>query len=280
MPRLMLPDGTRAHLDGPLDPAVPLVVLLHGFGGGIGSMTAPRRALPGWRDSLLAAGFSTLSYAQVAPTGTLEPNIEQLLAIAAGPLSRHPRLRRLTLAIVAHSRGGLLARAFLDRASGLPGLAGLRPAALAAMRSFSASPGVAELAPGSPVLRALEGRPAIPGITWHTFGGTSADLARLRAVLGADNRPATGESASARLARTRGLTEVLAILDRLALLSPALRDGEGDVVVADACTRLPFAASHTTNRLTHIEALWDPALHAQVVDLLRGTVGERGLSAA
>ena len=43
---------------------------------------------------------------------------------------------------------------------------------------------------------------------------------------------------------------------------------EGDVVVADACARLPFAASHTVNRLTHVEALWDVSLQRQVIALL------------
>ena len=45
--------------------------------------------------------------------------------------------------------------------------------------------------------------------------------------------------------------------------------GVGGLVLA----RLPFAAGHTVNRLTHIEALWEPRLHAQVVALLRGDIG-------
>ncbi|MFT4297108.1 MAG: hypothetical protein QM582_17030 [Micropruina sp.] len=200
--RLRLPDGSWAHLDGPLQPDVPLVLLLHGFRGGLASMATPPAGRRSWREALLASGFSTLSYEQTAPDGLLAPNLEQLLAIAAGPLSHDPRLRRLPLVIVAHSRGGLLARLLLDRAatrpglhrmldrvrqvvtlhtphagSGLAGLAvgvdrtarrlqaavaslGLRPAVLAALCSFSASAAVAELAPGSPTLRALAGRPA------------------------------------------------------------------------------------------------------------------------
>lgn len=314
---LRLPDGGWAHLDGPLQPDVPLVVLLHGFRGGLASMATSPRGGRSWREALRAAGFSTLSYEQAAPGGLLAPNLEQLVEIAAGPLSHDRRLRRLPLVIVAHSRGGLLARLLLDRAatagslrgvlgrmrqvvtlhtphagSGLAGLAvgvdrtarrlqaavaslGLRPAVLAALCSLSAAPAVAELAPGSPTLRALAGRPAPAGIPWHTFGGVSADLRRICALLG----PVTPDgraSAPARLAGTRGLSEVLGVLDRLALLSPALRDGEGDVVVADACARLPFAASHTVNRLTHVDALWDHGLQEQVIGLLR----ERPLLAA
>lgn len=307
--QLMLPDGTVAQLHGPLQPGVPLVILLHGFAGDLGSLTLSRRDRTSWRTALLAAGYSTLSYRQTAPLGTLEPNVQQLLGVASGPLSTDHRLRRLPLVVLAHSRGGLLARAFVDRALGLPalrgvldriervitlhsphqgsGLAGvtirmdsaarrlqalagslgLRPAALAALCAFSASPAVAELAPGSTLLRSLAHAEPPTGISWHTFGGTSADLSRMRVLLGASDpgsRPGP-----ARVARTRGLGELLGLLDRLAVLTPALRDGEGDVVVADACTRLPFAA-HTVNRLTHIEALWDPRLHAQVIDLLTG----------
>lgn len=307
--RLRLPDGGWAQLDGPLTPGAPLVLLLHGFRGGLASMAAAPAGRRSWREALLVSGFNTLSYEQVAPDGLLAPNLEQLIEIAAGPLSRHPRLRRLPLVIVAHSRGGLLARMLIDRAgneprlhgvidrlgqvitlhtphdgSGLAGLAigvdrtarrlqsavaslGLRPAVLAALCSLSASPAVAELAPGSPTLRALARRSASAHVPWHTFGGVSADLRRICTLLGPDT-PDGRASDHARLARTRGLSEVVGVLNRLALLTPALREGEGDVVVADAAARLPFADSHTVNRLTHVEALWDVNLQHQVVALL------------
>lgn len=288
---LLLPDGTVAQLDGPLEPGVPVVILLHGFAGDSISMTRSRPERRSLRDALLTAGFSTLSYRQLAPLGTLEPNVIQLLDLATGPLRGH-RLRRLPLVLLAHSRGGLLARSFIDRAvdrpelagvldrieqvitlhsphqgSGLAGLTvrmdatarrlqllvhalGLRPSALASLCALAASPAVAELAPGSPLLRTLDHR-SPGGITWHTFGGISADLAGI--------------------AGTRGMGELLGVLNRLARLSPALRDGEGDLVVADACARLPYASSHTVNRLTHLESLASAALHDQVVDLLGGS---------
>lgn len=306
---LLLPDGTVAQLDGPLESGVPLVILLHGFAGDSASLTRPTHGFISWRDTLLAAGFSTLSYLQTAPRGTLEPNTRQLLGLAAGPLGTHHRLRTLPLAVLAHSRGGLLARDFLGRAvdrqdlhgvvdrieqvvtlhsphdgSGLAGLTvrmdttarrlqalvgslGLRPSVLAALCALSASPAVAELVPGSPLLRTLARRTPPTGIAWHTFGGTSADLSRVQSVFGqprpGDDRPDPG-----RLARARGLGELLGVLNRLARLSPALREGEGDLVVADACARLPFAASHTSSPLTHMDALWNSDLHACVVGLL------------
>ena len=312
--RLLLSDGTVAELHGPLEPGRPLVILLHGFAGDLASLTRPGAGRTSWRDALLAAGYSTLSYRQSAPLGTLEPNVDQLVGVAAGPLSSDDRLRRLPLVIVAHSRGGLLARAFLDRASRVPGLRGvldriervitlhcphqgsglagltvrvdatarrlqtlvgslgLRPGVLAALCALSASPAVAELAPGSALLRGLARQAPPAGIEWHTFGGISADLAGMRSLLGTPGDPGQ-RPGPARIARARGLGELLGVLDRLALLTPALREGEGDLVVADACARLPFAAGHTVNRLTHIEALWEPRLHAQVVALLRGDIG-------
>jgi pimeloyl-ACP methyl ester carboxylesterase len=308
---LLLPDGTRAQLDGPLRSGVPVVVLLHGFAGDAASLTGRAHGRGSWRDALLAAGFSTLSYRQTSPLGVLEPNVEQLLRVAAGLLASH-QLRRLPLVLVAHSRGGLLARAFVDRAaqrrdlfdvldridrvitlhsphqgSGLAGLAvrmdptarrlqllvgslGLRPSVLGALCALSASPAVAELAPGSTLLRTLGRCPPPDGIAWHTFGGISADLGRIQSLLGGGSGTLARKGDPGRFVRTRGVAEVLAALNRMAPLSPALREGEGDLVVADACARLPFASSHTVNRLTHLEALWSVDLHAQVVGLLGG----------
>ena len=79
-----------------------------------------------------------------------------------------------------------------------------------------------------------------------------------------------------RLAHTRGLGELLGLLDRLALLTPALRDGEGDLVVADAAARLP-GAPHTSNPIDHVGALWDRGLQEQALAVL---AGGRRLSAA
>jgi hypothetical protein len=138
---------------------------------------------------------------------------------------------------------------------------------LAALCLLSGSPAVAELAPGSALLRDLARRTPPTGIAWHTFGGTSADLGRIRHLLAAPH-DSGARPAPARLMRARGLAELLGVLDRLALLAPALREGEGDLVVADTSARLPFAASHRVNPLTHIEALWDGALQTQVLGLL------------
>lgn len=97
-----LTDGTSVTVDGPLDPSLPIVILLHGMGGTELDMTAPAAAYPGlsfnrsvffplyrdegirpfppvlpvarfyldppagplssWNDALKAAGFTTVTY--------------------------------------------------------------------------------------------------------------------------------------------------------------------------------------------------------------------------
>ena len=150
---------------GALDPSVPLVILLHGLGGTAADMTAPLTSrgavafnqatayppyrdegirlspppLPvarfyadpplstvtSWRDALNAAGFATVSYTQNG--GTIGVSAAQLTTLAAGPLSTDPRLSGVRIALVGHSRGGVIARSFLVGASTNPALASFLP---------------------------------------------------------------------------------------------------------------------------------------------------------
>ena len=157
-------DGTAVTVDGPLDPSLPLVVLLHGLSGSEAHMTAPESAYPGlvfnrsaavpplrdegfnvsmpfspvarlfldppatgltsWRDALKASGFTVVTYSQTAPFGVLAPNITQLTGLVTEVLMVEPRLKPLRVAFVGHSRGGVLARAFLVAAKTNPMLTG------------------------------------------------------------------------------------------------------------------------------------------------------------
>src|SRR3954447_14934962 len=139
---ITLPSG--ALVEGPLDPTLPLVVLLHGLGGPATDMTAPMAGRPGiwfdhsggpplyvdrgfapyppllpasdffmdaprtsltsWRQALLAAGFSTVTYTQVGPL--IANDVAQLTTIAT-EINANPELSGLRVAMVAHSRGGL-----------------------------------------------------------------------------------------------------------------------------------------------------------------------------
>jgi hypothetical protein len=64
------------------------------------------------------------------------------------------------------------------------------------------------------------------------------------------------------------VTAIIVALNALAAAAPELRAGSGDLLVADTGARLPFAASHTTNALNHLEALYDHGLQSQVTALL------------
>jgi Putative serine esterase (DUF676) len=81
-------------------------------------------AVTSWQQALNTAGFPTLTYSQVQPSGALAPNLAQLSRIAAEILSNptnHPTLAGKRLAFIGHSRGGILMRLLL-RGGASPGL--------------------------------------------------------------------------------------------------------------------------------------------------------------
>ena len=178
--------STDAQVEGPLDPRLPLVVLLHGLGGSSGDMTDPLTSRPGtafvrsgrprlyidqgfhpfppvfppitdiyldppatalssWQQALLAAGFSTVTYSMKGPL--IAGDAGQLKALAAGPLSTQSELKCMRIAFVAHSRGGLVARAFLTAATTDPALVDFltRTKSLITMHSPHLGSGVASL---------------------------------------------------------------------------------------------------------------------------------------
>ena len=130
----------------PGDPNKPLVLLLHGNGGNKDHMVNPavttynydfRGALPadreigwswypgvgiwsvvpdqpkdvvGWRQAVQQAGYRTAAYSQVGPRDLLAPAVQEL-----GDVMTHLRVRYpgTPVVLLAHSRGGLLARKFL-----------------------------------------------------------------------------------------------------------------------------------------------------------------------
>lgn len=371
---LTLGDGTAVLVDDNPDVSLPLVILLHGFGATSTDMTAPLTARSGvafdrtamfplyrdegfhftppglpvagffsdppltavssWRGALNAAGFSTVSYTQSSAAGPMAPNIAQL-NLLAGALSTNPMFSGLRFAIVAHSRGGLIARAFLAGAAGTPALSGFMarmtalvtlhsphlgtsiatsavvidglaarltalfaaagiapPAVLAMLRALTGNPALGEMTPGSPFLVSTAASEPVPGVTYHTFGGTSPAAVRLWAnvytpdstiplpvpfplfhwgstpiVVGA---PLDIESFApiAVLAPMPIVTDIVATLATMAALTPELAPGAGDVLVSNASAHLPFSATRTANPLNHAEALWDPILQAQVIAIL------------
>jgi hypothetical protein len=204
-----LGDGTtQAQVDGSLDPSLPLVVLLHGFGGTLDDMTnpiahygnlafdrsavipaltyrglgtppplpvhsffidSPATSLTSWVQALTAAGFSTLSYRQTG--ATIAPNVVQLKALATGPLSSDSRLSGLRIAFVAHSRGGIIARSFLASARTDPALASFlnRVISLVTLHSPNLGTGLANIANGIDALLAAFAGMGVSAPGWPTM---------------------------------------------------------------------------------------------------------------
>jgi len=363
-------DKTAVQVTDPFDPRLPLVILLHGLSGdaahmidptagaGLGGLIFdrnaaipalvdrgwhltpglglyglemdPSAAVRGWRSALNDAGYSTLTYSQVAPRGALAPNVLQLQRIIDELVNRDPRLRTRRLVFLAHSRGGILARRILvdnasnprfiarvealislhspHQGSGLAtsavaidaGLLALEsilargglaaPGSLAAVRNEVNSAGYPEIMPGSATLTGLASAEPVGRIEYHTFGGTSTWFRRLWANM------FTPESAAAlpfpipvfhwfTWPLPAGVlfdalsfpplplplplvTELQLCLAGLAALTPELRNGAGDLLVADGSAHLPFSQTRRSNPLNHAEALYHPTLQQQVIEIL------------
>jgi hypothetical protein len=173
-----------------------------------------------WNTALKAAGFTTITYSQSGPL--IANDVAQLTTLVTDVLMASSfagvSLMGLRVAIVAHSRGGLVARSFLTGASaaflarftslitlhtpntgsgvaavastvaGILGSlssslagAGLAPAAAAvtALSGLVMNPSRAELVPGNPTIAAIAAAEPVAGVTYHTFGGISTDFARI-----------------------------------------------------------------------------------------------------
>jgi hypothetical protein len=213
-------------------------------------------------------------------------------------------LARVTALITLHSPHGgsglASAAVAIDglaaRIQALIASAGLPPLGILTMlRIMTGDPNLPELAPGSAVLATIAAGEPVPGIAYHTFGGTSTTALRVWGDVytpdstfplfvpfvpipifhwGSTPVPigAPLDVASfvptALLAPTPFVTELLTVLGALAGTTPELANGFGDVLVTNASAHLPFSATRTANPLDHAEALWDPTLQSQVIAIL------------
>jgi len=134
----------------PIDPTLPMVMLLHGLGGDIHHMAEPGQSpglnfdldapaapppyftprdwhpypnlgfwsigldplktVTGWQTALNRAGFRTFNYAQLDPNGQIKRPVRELDFVVQAVLAAC----RKRLAFVCHSRGGLVLRQFLQ----------------------------------------------------------------------------------------------------------------------------------------------------------------------
>jgi hypothetical protein len=227
-----------------------------------------------------------------------------LVGAAANP-ALAPFLARVTALITLHSPhagSGLATTAvavdgLAARLQGLIAFMGLAPLGLLTMlRLFTGSPNLPELMPGSAVLATIAAGEPVPGIAYHTFGGTSARAIRVfgdvytpdstfpwfvpfvpiplfhwgstPVLIGAPLDAASFAPAALLIPPTPVLTDLLTVVGALAATTPELAHGFGDVLVTNASAHLPFSATRTANPLNHAEALWDPTLQSQVIAIL------------
>jgi pimeloyl-ACP methyl ester carboxylesterase len=265
------------------------------------------KAVEGWEPFLNRYGFTTLNYTQIDPTGFLERPVRELAAIVDTVL-KMKRFEKRKLVFLTHSRGGLLARKFLkDHAqdaalqtlvdkvitlhsphlgSQLANVASSLAAAVASLRqTFGAIIDFAlgwlndivnqdsyiEMRAGGPFLADLSnGEQAFPGAAYHTFGGTSPLLTRIRSwVYTASSAIPQWHLPPFRHKIT--LIEVpiaSPVLNSLPNIAPEITEAVGDMLVADSRAHLSWAQQRT-NSLNHAEALWDPGLKDEVLRILR-----------
>ncbi len=239
--------STTVTVTGPLDLSLPVVILLHGLGGTSGDMTAPAASRPGmafdltatyplysdagihvtpplapvrgffldaavttlssWRGALNAAGFTTVDYSQSGPT--IAADAAELGRIALA-LAGDQRLAGMRFAIVGHSRGGLVARAFLTTSLTNAALAGFmaRMTTLVTLHSPHTGSGLASLSVTvDALLASVQGAFTGAGLTPPPF------LAALRAMV---TSPAIAELAvgSATLAGIAAMEPVPGVVYR------------------------------------------------------------------
>lgn len=254
-----------------------------------------------WRDILSKYNYRTAVYSQVDTVGFLARPVAELVIVMVALQKNFPGSR---LVILAHSRGGLLTRKFLkdnpELARAVTKVITLHsPHTGSSLASISTtirgivetlqdaigdivlvlfqwlldladSDAYREMAVGSEFLTELaNGENAYPWIQYFTFGGTSVRLSRIRSWV------YTAESAIPQwhippFFHERTVSEipgVSPIADSLPDIIDELTEGLGDLLTADARTRLPFA-THQINHINHAEALWHPFIQAQVLRIL------------
>jgi len=256
-----------------------------------------------WNDALQSQQFRTVSYSQVQPTGLLQQPVEEFRAIFEALSATFPDDQ---FVLLAHSRGGLLARQFLkdnEKAAGrisflitlhsphegtnLANVANDVDGAITSLSSIFGSivntalgwlesmvnlPAYQELATGSAFLRQLQaGERPLPGLQYFSFGGTSVELTRILSwVYTLDSAiPQWHWPPFHHVITVIEVPGISPVLNSLPPITPEITEGQGDILKANANCHFPFGGTvHQSNAIDHAEALWNTDLQVQVLQIL------------
>lgn len=134
-----------------------------------------------------------------------------------------------------------------------------------------------ELQPNSPLFRRLaEGEKKLPDVAYYTFGGTNPTVHRVYMWF-YDAESAVPQYSNSRgqyfvwRAVPREVEKLSPILDEVRNFAPEVTPGQGDALVSDASSKLPWSV-HTTTDLNHAELLWNKPLMRKVAALIEGPV--------
>jgi len=270
----------------------PLAVFIHGMGMNMKAWTDPSEArvlggkyplgvlVPGAElrtsfHDMQSLGFSVLSWSQSRPVGPIAASVKELHTL----VSHHERYARKGLIFVCHSRGGLIARKFLEETNiplktlitlatphhgtSMARLASsVSPMASALSRvlkgfnkrdvetatqrilGFLSSTGLRELLPESGFFSGLKDRKR-EGVLYVSIGGTKPDL--LRVVI-------------------PSLPDLLSSLVPRLLVPEEMRDGLGDGLVTAQSSILPYADDHRSFPVNHAAVLFDKDVRNYVAE--------------
>jgi hypothetical protein len=273
---------------------------------------------------LQSVGHTVINYSQDGPQDKVEVPLDQFRTeivpfvkdqVLVGPLAG----KKVTL--LCHSRGGILARAYIDSdpagaldwidrvitlctphqgtlaplakqelaeaaaallvgsADPLLAITGVDDLLVAAVVAITdwleESDGANQLLPTDPLFSALVDPADVPGISFHTFGGTSVEYTRLYYWLYTPGSFVPDFSFNFPFVsydHEQFAVELPIISPMLGQLPDNVVDdeqdnGKGDGLVADSKASLP-GAIHVSVPVNHAEALWDEDLFRRVASIL------------
>ena len=297
MPRITVKPDIRFKQG---DSRCPLAVFIHGMGVNADFWTDPSRAkvlgakyplqilLPGDMEpvtsyaDLAQLGFSVLTWSQARPAGPIGKAVTELRQI----LEEYAGHGRNGVVFICHSRGGLVARKYLEDPAGPPRMvitiatphAGTSMAKWAAFISplasalgkvidnmgkreadtafrrilrFLGSSGLRELLPGSAFYTGLKDARK-RDVRYVSIGGTNPDLLKAVAV---------------------PLPELLRKIIPESIFPEEMRDGLGDGLVSAASSVLPYGDQHRNYTMNHASLLFDKTVRDFIAEAVRPLLG-------